>query len=235
MIRNLLKRFLVPRVDNLHYRRKFIAEQLSALPEGKILDAGCGSQQFKHLCSHLEYYGQDFGQFTTEEKPRLDVDLSNAEAYRYGELDFISNIWDIPAESEFFDAILCTEVLEHIPHPQKTIQEFSRLLKPGGMLILTAPSNCLRHMDPYYFTSGYSDRWYEFVLPNAGFKVNIIEPVGDYYSWMFVELYRTVRTNHFLTLVLLMPALIYYGLKKRTTQSVNSLCMGYHIVAYKDV
>lgn len=39
--------------------------------------------------------------------------------------------------SAAFDVVLCTEVLEHLPEPQKAIDEFERVLKPGGTLVLT--------------------------------------------------------------------------------------------------
>jgi len=76
---------------------------------------------------------------------------------------------EVGEKDGFFDAILCTEVFEHIPFPIETTKEFARLLKPGGKLILTAPANCLRHMDPYFFYSGFSDRFFEKILGDAGF------------------------------------------------------------------
>lgn len=39
--------------------------------------------------------------------------------------------------SEAFDLVLCTEVLEHLPEPQRAIDEMFRVLKPGGTLLLT--------------------------------------------------------------------------------------------------
>jgi SAM-dependent methyltransferase len=39
--------------------------------------------------------------------------------------------------SDTFDAVLCTEVLEHLPEPQRGIDEMRRVLKPGGTLVLT--------------------------------------------------------------------------------------------------
>lgn len=36
-----------------------------------------------------------------------------------------------------FDRVLCTEVLEHLPEPQRAIDEMRRVLKPGGTLLLT--------------------------------------------------------------------------------------------------
>jgi SAM-dependent methyltransferase len=38
---------------------------------------------------------------------------------------------------ESFDTILCTEVLEHLPEPQRAIDEMWRVLRPGGTLLLT--------------------------------------------------------------------------------------------------
>jgi len=77
--------------------------------------------------------------------------VGGTEGYQYGQIDYIGDIWDIKELDNTFDEILCTEVFEHIPYPNETLKEFSRILKPGGILILTAPSNCLRHMDPYFF------------------------------------------------------------------------------------
>jgi SAM-dependent methyltransferase len=129
--------------------------------------------------------------------------------------------------------ILCTEVFEHIPHPIKTIQEFGRLLKKNGKLILTAPSNCLRHMDPYFFYTGFTDRWYERFLKENDFKIELIAPIGDYYSWLMVEVGRTAKSHSIFAKLVLTPAFLYLYNKKRTQQSIDTLCMGYHIVATK--
>ena len=196
------------------------------------MDAGCGSQQYKIYCNHLNYYAQDFGQFSVDE---LKSFTSTSISYEYGKLDYVGNVWDINEKDETFDAILCTEVLEHIPYPEKTLKEFSRLLKPNGILILTVPSNCLRHMDPFYFSSGYSDRYIKFFLEKFGFSKINIEPVGDYYKWIMVEIYRTARINGLFASLILMPSFIYYFFKQRNASdiSINTLCMGYHVTAIK--
>ena len=36
-----------------------------------------------------------------------------------------------------FDIVLCTEMLEHVPEPQRAVDEMWRVLKPGGLLLLT--------------------------------------------------------------------------------------------------
>jgi SAM-dependent methyltransferase len=227
----------VKSLDNANLREEWVKKQLLSISAGSLLlDAGCGNQRYRIFCEHLDYKGQDFGQYKNDESPTMLVDSgksTNGKGYEYGSLDYVGDIWEIDSSNESFDAILCTEVFEHIPHPIKTLKEFSRLLKPSGKLILTLPSACLRHMDPYFFYSGFSDRWLEKFLTDSGFEINSIEPVGDYYSWLGVEMVRTFLANGIFAKLLLLPAVIYFRNKKKTLESTNTLCMGYHVIATK--
>jgi SAM-dependent methyltransferase len=225
---------LKKKLSNEEGRRKFVAQQLQNLPEGKlILDAGCGSQQYRPFCNHLNYRGQDFGQYTTDISSGFTSDLGGQSGYKYGNLDYVGDIWRINEQDQTFDAILCTEVFEHIPFPNETLKEFSRLLKPGGKLILTLPSNCLRHMDPYYFYSGFSNNYLEKFISENSMKIEVIEIVGDYYSWIAVELARTMKNHSILSAIVIFPAFLWCVLKKPNFKSKNTLCMGYHVVASK--
>lgn len=241
-MKNMIKKIpffknLAKKLNTLNERNDWVKQQIGSLAEGSsILDAGCGSQRYKYLCDKLNYYAQDFGEYKKDKITIIGNDsrgLKNDDVYKYGNLDYIGDIWDIKEKNEKFDAILCTEVLEHIPYPIQTITEFARLLKPGGILILTAPSNCLRHMDPYFFSSGYSDRWYEKFLPLNSFKIEEIKHVGDYYRWLATEIGRTAMTHSIFSKIILLPAFLYYFNKKKTTSSVNTLVEGYHIRARK--
>jgi SAM-dependent methyltransferase len=241
-MKNIIKQLpfiksVVDKLNNLNERTTWVEKQLKLIPTGSVLlDAGCGSQQFRKYCQHLNYKAQDFAKYIADDKKMLGAESGGLGAdggYAYGELDYIGDIWKIPEKDLVFDAILCTEVFEHIPYPNETIAEFSRLLKVGGKLILTAPSNCLRHMDPYYYYSGFSDRWFEKILTENGFDIEQIVPVGDYYSWMSVEIARTAMTHNLFAKTILFPAFIFYFNKKKTDISVSTLCGGYHVVALK--
>ena len=227
--------YIRKKLNNQYERDDFVVHQLNELRAGSvILDAGCGSQRYRPYCGHLKYKSQDFGQYTTDVKAMIGTKgIGGEEGYLYGQLDYVGNIWNVNEKDGEFDAILCTEVLEHIPYPNETVKEFSRLLKNNGTLILTAPSNCLRHMDPYFFYSGFSDRWYETLLGQHGFKIEILDPVGDYYRWVAAEVARTARVNSILAKLLLLPTFIYYLSKTKTPISTDTLCMGYHVVARK--
>lgn len=227
--------------DTQANRDAFISERLKDIPAGSvILDAGCGSQRYKPFCSHLIYKAQDFGGYITEEKTTLispmlsaNIDAYSPEGYAYGALDYVGNIWEIKESDRRFDAILCTEVFEHIPYPNETVSEFSRLLKTGGTLILTAPSSCLRHMDPYFFYSGFSDRWHHKILTENGFEIESMEQVGDYYSWMAYELAKSAFTHSIFAKIALLPAFLFFNFKNETDVSRNSLCFAYQITAKK--
>lgn len=232
MLRKRLKR----KLNNQYLRDDFVVAELEKLPHGAlILDAGAGSQRYRRHCRHLEYRAQDFGQFCAEERSTLVSTSASdaADAYAYGELDYVGDITAINERSNTFDAILCTEVLEHVPYPVDAINELARLLKPGGVLILTAPSNCLRHQDPYFFSSGYADHWYETVLGAAGMEIVSLDPVGDYYSWMTVELARSGATHSIWAKLMLLPAYLWFSRRSPTVESTNTLCMGYHVKAQK--
>jgi 2-polyprenyl-3-methyl-5-hydroxy-6-metoxy-1,4-benzoquinol methylase len=173
------------------------------------------------------------GEYTIDQKKMLgSLGLGGTSGYNYGTMDFTGDIWNIDVRSETFDVVLCSEVLEHVPYPIETIKELSRILKPGGTLILTAPSNCLRHMDPFFFSSGFSDRWYEKILPNNGLDIKTIKPIGDYFQWLAVEMFRTIRTNRF-SFIFIFPAFVFFAFKKATHISQNTLCFGYHVLAVK--
>lgn len=47
---------------------------------------------------------------------------------------------NLPFESQSFDYVTCLEGLEHIENPQQAIREFARVLRPGGMVIVSIPN-----------------------------------------------------------------------------------------------
>lgn len=167
-------------------REEWLKKKLKKVPKGhKMLDAGAGELQYKKYCNHLEYVSQDFGEYTGEG----DVGLQQG-TWDNSMLDIVSDIASIPVKDKSFDAIMCIEVFEHIPHPIEAIKEFSRIIKPGGELIIAAPFASFTHFAPYYFYNGYSRYFYEKVLPEYGFEIKEIYLNGNFFEGVAQEIRR---------------------------------------------
>lgn len=53
--------------------------------------------------------------------------------------DFVADALNLPIADESVGCALCTEMLEHVPHPKSLVSEVARILKPKGLLIVTVP------------------------------------------------------------------------------------------------
>jgi ubiquinone/menaquinone biosynthesis C-methylase UbiE len=107
--------------------------------KGKMLDVGCGNSPFEFLVNQnqCEYVG---------------IDIAGADNFDYQNSKIV--VFDgenIPFENESFENIICTEVIEHIPNPEKIISEMHRVLKPNGLAIITLPWSARVHFAPYDF------------------------------------------------------------------------------------
>jgi len=172
-------------------RGRWIAEQASLIPAGsKVLDAGAGSCPYRSFFSHCEYQSQDFENLSGEQ-------LSGGQ---YGQIDYVCDIGSIPVAAGTFDAILCSEVLEHLPDPLQVIEEFSRILKPGGKVILTAPLGSGIHQEPYHYFGGYTPFWYEKFLTEKGFDSIAVKENGGSLRACAQESIRFVQLSNPVTL-----------------------------------
>lgn len=148
-------------------RDQWVRAQAASLPAGsRVLDAGAGASKYRSFFAHCKYETQDFCQYQGPLVQYLQP------------IDYVCEITKIPVPDNSLDAILCTEVLEHVPDPMAVLQEFARLLKPGGTLLLTAPHGSHLHMEPYHYYTGFTHFWYRHWLPLHGFEVESITPQG---------------------------------------------------------
>jgi ubiquinone/menaquinone biosynthesis C-methylase UbiE len=218
-------------------RVAWLKQALAAVPAGsRILDAGAGEQQFKPLCSHLKYVSQDFAQYD----PKALNDGIQTAKWDYGTLDIVSDITAIPEPDKSFDAILCTEVFEHLPNPVEALKEFSRLLGPGGLLIATAPFCSLTHFAPHYYANGFSPYWYKTHLAALNFEILELTPNGNFFEYLAQETLRLpqmakryaadqLTPDEKSAMQTLLGAL--QRLTQKDTTSSELLCFGYHLRA----
>ena len=219
-------------------RVSWIKETLEKIPAGlTILDAGAGESQFKKFCGHLKYIAQDFAQY--DGKGEIGLQTGSWDTSR---LDIVSDITSIPLSDHSIDAILCTEVLEHIPDPQAAIKEFGRLVKPGGYLIITAPFTSLTHFAPYHFASGLSRYFYEKYLPENGFEISSLEFNGNFFEFLGQEnrrikqvafKYAGRKINIFQKAIIHLNLWLLQKLSSKDKGSSELICFGIHVFGRK--
>lgn len=135
-----------------------LREVLGSL-EGRVLDVGCGQQPYRDwLAPGASYFGVDV------------MDEGGADA-----LIVPGERW--PLEDASFDAVLCTQVLEHDSDPGHTLAEIRRVLKPGGRLVSSVPFAYNEHAMPHDYRR-FSANGLRLLLEDAGFEVGEVRKQG---------------------------------------------------------
>ncbi len=124
--------------------KKIIQELKKAkkLHNKTVLDAGCeaGYISLKLLKNKSRVIAFDICKPAVEE---LQKKLKKNKERKNIKL-FVGEIHKIPLKDNSVDAIVCSEVIEHVPYLSRTIKELNRVLRPGGVLIITFPNEKLR-------------------------------------------------------------------------------------------
>jgi len=96
----------------------------------EIVDVGCGARPYESLLKPItaRYVGVDW-----TERPNVDV-VAPAE--------------DLPFEDETFDLLLSTQVLEHVDDPARVVAEAGRVLRPGGIALVSTHGIVNYHPSP---------------------------------------------------------------------------------------
>jgi SAM-dependent methyltransferase len=158
--------------DPLYYslRRQFVDElffrHVPLIPPGStVLDLG-GNKILKRGCFDIEQY------------PIRTVYMNLSTAKRP---DVQGNGSEIPFRDHYFDALVCSEVLEHVPSPSEVIREAHRVMRTGGLLLMCVPFLYPIHGDPQDY-GRYTETYWKECLEGAGFTNVSIQRQGTYWS-----------------------------------------------------
>ncbi len=148
-------------INTFYFSRKALFAAISRCApnlRGRLLDVGCGSMPYKRLFSSATSYT---GMEIEGSSKRVDV--------YYGGAGF-------PFEDASFDSVVATQVLEHSFSPELFVGECARVLKDGGVLLLTVPFIWGEHEIPYDF-GRYSSFGLKALLERNGFEIQTLERI----------------------------------------------------------
>lgn len=133
-----------------------LIESLQLVHSSRVLDFGCADQPYRKCFNDdVKYIGADLqgnalAEVVIDESGRLGVGDNSV------------------------DAVLSTQVLEHVGDPTLYLSESLRVLKPGGQLLLTTHGMMVLHRDPVDYWRWTSDGL-RHVLEQAGFEITHFE------------------------------------------------------------
>ncbi len=169
-------------VEQLPHERRsilaFVRGAADSLPPGAVvLDVGAGDAPYRELFDHCEY-------ITT------DREASVHEGAR--EVDLVASGDALPLEDASVDAVLLTQVLEHVPDPGAVLGDAARVLRPAGEVFLTVPFVWELHELPFDFWR-FTPASLERLLAGAGFAEITVEARNDCFTTV-AQLLRNLQT-----------------------------------------
>jgi SAM-dependent methyltransferase len=145
---------------------------LSRIPPGaRVLDAGCGRSLFTEIRPHWPFA------ITAAD---VDHDLLLSRKALFPDVRWlVAEAQPLPFRDASFDALFAGELIEHLVDPRPGLLEFRRVLRPGGVLILTTPNrlrlaNLVDGSERPYSPDHLSEVSYDealALLAEAGFEV----------------------------------------------------------------
>lgn len=145
-------------VNPFYLARRGLARELRPLVgrlSGDVLDVGCGRKPYRAWVVATRYVG---------------VDIDTPETRSLGAADVYYDGRVLPFGDATFDAVVCSQVLEHVFQPEEFLSEIRRVLRPGGKLVLAVPFVWDEHEQPRDFAR-YSSFGVRDLLERCGFEV----------------------------------------------------------------
>lgn len=156
-------------------RLKFVREAVKNISSerAEVADLGCGSGMI--LCDVLALKPRWSGQGLDISEAAVDYARRLAQHKRISDrAEFrIGDIARLPFANNSLDLVIASEVVEHMPEPAGVIAEIARVLRPGGLMILTMP---LDSHTPAHINALSRPEDFRVLCEKAGLRVSLIEP-----------------------------------------------------------
>jgi ubiquinone/menaquinone biosynthesis C-methylase UbiE len=131
---------------------------------GACLNAGCGEGLYIPFIESL-------AGITAIKNVDLNDPVDLASVHTDVRHRFVQgSLTELPCENAEFECSVCTEVLEHIPDHGRAVAELARVIKPGGLLLVSVPQTPAP-WDPSHVRQGYTFQELHDLLSAGGFRV----------------------------------------------------------------
>ena len=202
-LKNTLRSFIYPGLD-LHTRNRASLCRYWRTGPRDVLDAGSGNGYFSWLAytSGASVVAMNYEIEQVEKARDFLVGRRRADPSR---LRFEQcNLYDLERETRTFDEIICFEVLEHLRRDDKVVEQFYRLLRPGGVLHVCCPyKDHPRHQVEVldinetggHVRPGYTEEDYRRLLVPLGFKVEKVVGLGTPSIYYADKIMRSIRNR----------------------------------------
>ena len=148
-------------------RLKYISDKLK-LKGSKILDLGCGGGL---LCEAMTKSGADVIGIDASLKT-IEIAKQHAREQNLN-IEYINTDIESFDNKEKFDAIVCFELIEHVPDPNELIKEIRRLIKPNGKLFL---STINRNLFSFMFAKVFAEYLFNIIPRGTHTYEKFIKP-----------------------------------------------------------
>jgi SAM-dependent methyltransferase len=202
-LRNLLRDLIYPGLD-LHTRNRASLCRFWKAGSRDVLDAGSGNGYFSWLAyrSGARVLALNFEKSQVEKARDFLIGFRKADPARLRFEQY--NLYDLNKEQRTFDEIICFEVLEHLRRDREVLEQFYRILKPGGVLHLCCPHRLHpRHQMEVldlnesggHVREGYTEAEYRALMEPLGFKIEQIVGIGTPSVYYADKILRAIRNN----------------------------------------
>lgn len=177
--------YLSEQESRLAMGRRVVRKIAHWMPPGRMLDLGCAAGYQLQAARELGWEVEGI------EPSRWAIDHARR---KYGITVHHGPVEAMGWPAERFDAIVMSDVIEHLHDPRRTLQELHRLLKPGGVLYLTTPrfeclwSKILRDgwwgvipAHNFYFTA----RTLQELLDSTGFRTMTMTTASRTFTFQY--------------------------------------------------
>jgi SAM-dependent methyltransferase len=198
----------------LRHLANHLREAAARLPEGVVLDIGCGAKPYASLFR----------------EPYIGLDLST----RHGSPDAIATAEDLPVRSGSVATVLSTQQLEHVMEPRRVLGEACRVLYDDGVLLLSTHGVWVHHPDPHDYW-----RWTEEglvkLIEGEGFQVTYVrrqgELVGAVAGLLLYPLSALSRSRSFFIRALLSGTIVMANLIAATLDRIGARVFPRHLAS----